>query len=91
VIAALEAAESQETGNEIEVWAENWDIVAAFASVMTQWRVVMPPKGQPLYLGLDYTAARISLGAARVRVTPELWAGLQVMERAASAAMNERG
>lgn len=41
--------------------------------------------------GFDYTAVRIGLRAAGIRVSPELWADLQVLEIAArDALMGER-
>lgn len=40
-------------------------------------------------VGLDYAGARAGLGLAGIEMTPELWADVQEIERAAIAAMNE--
>lgn len=75
------------------VWAENWPTVEAFLAVSSQWRVVAIGGGMapamPVYIGLDYAAARVGLDAAGIAVTPELWTGLRVMEAAACSALNE--
>lgn len=71
------------------VWPENWPIVKAFFAVATQWRVA---GGMGLVvLGLDYAGVRAGLDAAGIAVTPDLWAGLRIMEAEACAALNERG
>jgi hypothetical protein len=75
------------------VWADNVAIVEAFLGVTTQWRA-MPLGGgfvaaRIVYLGLDYAAATAGLAAAGITVTPELWAGVRIMEAAACARLNE--
>jgi hypothetical protein len=40
------------------------------------------------YIGLDYTAVRVGLAAERIRVSPELWAGIRVMEVSARSELN---
>jgi len=40
-------------------------------------------------VGLDYTAARAGLRMSGIRITPQLWAEVQVIESAAVAAMRE--
>lgn len=75
------------------VWAENAAIVAAFLAVSSQWRTAaigggLAP-GRLCYLGLDYAAALAGLAAAGVTVTPELWAGVRLMEAEAARALNE--
>lgn len=76
-----------------EVWASNWPVVEAFLAVSSQWRVTSIGGGMapvlPVYVGLDYSAARVGLDAAGIEVTPVLWSGLRVMEAAACAALNE--
>lgn len=47
----------------------------------------MPERGL-VFLGLDYAGARIGIEAAGIAITPELWAGLRIMERAAARALN---
>lgn len=55
----------------------------AFASLVTQWRIVAMPSGKLFYQGLDYTAVR-----ARLDPGADLWEDLQVMEMAAREAAN---
>jgi hypothetical protein len=84
------------------VWPANVAIVEAFLAVSTQFRVTSIGGGgfagmggaliepvKPLAMGLDYSAVRVCLDALGVAVTPDLWRGLQVMEVAACAALNE--
>jgi hypothetical protein len=76
------------------LWRENVAVFDAFVAVGTQWRTApigggMAPVGI-VYVGLDYAAVRAGLDAAGIVVTPELWAGLRVMEDAARAALNGR-
>jgi len=84
-----DAVEADEFG----VWPEHWDIVAAFLSVATQWKVVSLGGGfEPSrirVIGFDYAAVRAGLDAEAFQVTPDLWRGLRVMESAACAALNE--
>lgn len=65
---------------------EAWPAVELFCLVASQWRV--GPGGVPV--GLDYGAVDAACRLADVRPTPEAFAGLRVMERAAVAAMAER-
>lgn len=84
------------------IWPENVAVVRAFLAVCSQWRVtpvssggMMTPAGcviaptVPLYIGLDYAAARAGLEAELIKVTPSLWQGLRVMEGEACKALNE--
>ncbi|UPJ65228.1 DUF1799 domain-containing protein [Bradyrhizobium sp. 191] len=84
------------------IWPENVAVVRAFLAVCSQWRVtpvsgggMMTPAGNviaptvPLYIGLDYAAARAGLDAELIEVTPTLWQGLRVMEGEACKALNE--
>lgn len=70
------------------VWPGNWDIVNAFCAVASQWRTISLASGKVWWEGLDYAAVRAGLGFARIRLTPDQWRGLQVMERAAADALN---
>lgn len=92
VDALAEAGEAKsEDGEAFGVWPENWDIVAAFLAVITQFRVITlstMERAKMVYLGLDYMAARAGLSGLRIRVTPELWAGICAMEAAYTKAMN---
>ena len=93
MIAAIEEANSRHQRSEedgIEIWEENWDIVTAFLSVASQWRVTATAAGSVIYTGLDYAGVRMGLAAARIRVTPDLWRGLQVMEAEYRTAVNAR-
>lgn len=80
---------------DVEIFPENWDAVLAFLMVDTQWRVAsfgggFTPAGL-FFVGLDYTAARISLEIAGVVITAALWGQIRVMESAARAALNGVG
>ncbi|WP_064742217.1 DUF1799 domain-containing protein [Inquilinus limosus] len=76
------------------VFPENWPAVCAWSAVCTQWRTGAVPgglgPGRILYLGLDYAGARAGLALASIDNTPELWAGLQIMEGAAIEELNRR-
>lgn len=71
------------------VWPENVATVTAFLAVDTQWRVI-GGFGPAVVMGFDYAGVRAGLAMARIRLTPALWADLQLMERAARAALNEK-
>jgi len=77
---------SQESG--FKVWRRNWDILLAFLSVSTQWRAIATASGAVYWMGLDYVAARADLDAEGIAVTPRLWRGIKIMERAARDALN---
>jgi hypothetical protein len=70
------------------VWESNVDAVMAFLSISTQWRVVAGATGL-IYTGLDYAGVRDGLSLAGIVVTPDLWAGVQTIERGALSAMAE--
>lgn len=89
MIAAIEAAEAKEQ-SEVAIWPENWNIVLAFATVVTQWRIVALPSGRLFYAGLDYAGVRAGLEAEQIELTPDLWADIRTMEAAAREAANER-
>lgn len=86
VIAAI--AETGKQGT-VEIWADNQDIVEAFAAVVTQWRVTPIGMAGVHYIGLDYAAARAGLELAGVAVTRTLWEGVRVMEREALTWLNK--
>jgi Phage related hypothetical protein (DUF1799) len=65
--------------------------VTAFLAAASQWRtgVRADRSGiRTLWIGLDYAGVRAGLEALRLDVTPDLWAGLTVMEAAARDALN---
>lgn len=75
------------------IWPEHAAIVEAFLVCVSQWRVVpvVTTAGSALvYTGLDYAGCRAGLDAAGIAVTPDLWAGLAVMETEAAATLNGR-
>jgi hypothetical protein len=84
IVAALKNSEPAR----FAVWAENMAITDAFLSVASQWRAVPLADGRVLWQGLDYSGVRAGLKAAAIALDPRQWAGLQVMERAAAAALN---
>lgn len=59
---------------------ESVPVVSAFLTVQSQLTES----------GFDYAGVRAGLAMARIRVTPELFEGLRVMEAAALAAWRER-
>ena len=44
--------------------------------------------GQVYWHGLDYAGGAGGLGGAGIEATPEMWAGLRIMERAARDVLN---
>jgi len=84
----LVAALAAEKRGEFEVWRENWDIVCAFAAVLSQWRVVPRTRGGHHFVGLDYAGVRAGLEAEAIAITPELWRGLRIMEAEACVVLN---
>jgi hypothetical protein len=89
VIASLERPGSKEQ-TDVAIWPENWQSVLAFASVVTQWRIVPLASGKLWYAGLDYAGVRAGLEAEAFELTPALWADLRTMEAAAREAANAR-
>lgn len=78
--------------DEIGIWPENWPIVSAFAQICGQWRVVSlstMAEARLSYLGLDYAGVRAGLICARVRITPEIWDGIRIMEAAMRRELNQ--
>lgn len=77
------------------MWPQNVAVVEAFLAVCTQWRtetIVNFRTGQASIVrtGLDYAGCRAGLAAAGVRVTPELWQGIRVMELEVLTAQAQR-
>lgn len=69
-----------------QVWKVNWESLCCFLDCETQWRVAVSLSGQHL-LGLDYSAVDVVL--RRTNAGDQVFDDLQVMERAALAAMGE--
>lgn len=88
VVARLRASEA----GDFEVWQANWDTVNAFVSVCTQWRTVAIGGGMEAarvyWSGLDYAGVAAGLAGAGIAATPEIWAGLRIMEGAARNTLN---
>lgn len=72
------------------IWHQNEPALRAFLAVATQWRYSGGGMGPLFAIGLDYGAARAGLRMAGIKVTPELWSDVQVIEAAATAAMNRK-
>lgn len=92
-IDAIRSALSLSAAGEVEVWPEHADIVDAFLAASSQWRTSpigggMAAPVNVFWLGLDYAGARIGIELAGIAITPELWAGVRVMEGAARDALN---
>lgn len=73
------------------VWPENEDAVRAFLAVAGQWRTGAAAMGGVLWLGLDYAAVRAGFALARIRMTPELWDQVRLVEVGARDALNGAG
>lgn len=65
----------------------------AFLAVWSQWIVVPVVTALGVasfyYSGLNYAGVRAGLKGDGTKITPELWRGIKVMERAARAVLNE--
>lgn len=75
------------------LWPCNLDIVSAWCLVARQWRtgVTVGSAGiRTLWIGLDFLAVRSVLAAYRIRLDSDLMFGLQLMERAALAELNDQ-
>lgn len=73
------------------VWPANRDTVDAFLVAASQWRTGIATMGgglATLWVGLDYAGLAVALAAHGIELTGERLAGIQVMERAARAALN---
>lgn len=58
-------------------------------AVSTQWRAIgRGMEGSVYWLGLDYAGVSAGLAGAGIADTPEIWAGLRMMEGAARNALN---
>lgn len=79
----------QEGPKGFEVWPENMAIVDLWLLIDTQWT---PPialaDGRVLWIGLNYAAVRAGLDLAAATIDAVRWAGMRVMEEAATKALN---
>ena len=84
------------TGRGFFALRENEKAAATLGVELTRYRLLAftlsggMAAGRVLYLGLDYTAALAGLAAAGTVTTPEVWAGVRVMEGAAIEELNRR-
>lgn len=65
-----------EKPTEYGVLPENWDAVCLFLALQTQWNIT--PSGARS--GLNYTSVRIVSNLRGMKLTPELFSDLQLME-----------
>lgn len=70
------------------VWPENMGIVDAFMAVTSQFRPISLAQAGLHWLGMNYAGVKAGLDMAGIVLTPAEWAGLQIMERAATSALN---
>lgn len=69
----------------------NWRLLQLFLAVSTQWRVQVVAgltKARVIYFGLDYPALMETARVTRTRISPNDFADLQAMERAALDELN---
>lgn len=71
-----------------EVWPVNMNVVDLWLVISTQWRTAPLADGRVHWLGLDYSAVRAGLELAGRTIAAIEWAGVQLMEREAAAALN---
>lgn len=70
------------------VWPENVEAVRVWLSIASQWRTAPLGEVGLLWLGLDYAAVRAGLALSRIKVTPDLWDQIRLVEAGAKAALN---
>lgn len=66
------------------LWEMHADALNAFLAISTQWRV------SDRAIGLDYAGVRAGLRMAGLKVSPEVWMEVQVIESGAIAAFNRK-
>ncbi len=62
------------------IWPENEAALTAFLRVQTQWRWISPGDGRSHRVGLDYPGVKEALRWAKIKVTPDLFGELQLIE-----------
>lgn len=87
IVAELIAAEPEG----FQVWPVNMPVVRAWNAIDTQWRTETLADGRVHWIGLDYAAVRAGYDMGGLRIEPRIWAGVQLMERAASVVLNGVG
>lgn len=63
--------------------------VRAFTVAATQWRWVSFGFADPARVGLDYAGLSAAAQLDGIEITPEIFAGIRIMEAAALAAFSE--
>ena len=77
-------------GEEHGLWEAHVPALNAFLSVASQWRIVLMQDGTWAHLGLDYSGARMGFRMAGLKVSPDLWADVQMIEAGAVNALNRK-
>ncbi len=80
---ALAAISENSYARKFSIEPENVDAVRLYRGLRTQWRVETVVAGRlflTLHHGIDYTAAPTVARALRIRVSEQVWTGLQIME-----------
>ena len=72
------------------IWPAHMDAARIFGAMRRQWRVLVGPKGDMFYMGLDFNALGEVRRMLRIRPGPELMDQLRTMEAAGADALNER-
>jgi len=80
--------EDLESGGETGIWVDNVAAFDAFLAVSTQWSMTAGLDGRLIALGLDYTGVKAGLKLAGIKVDPDLWAAIRIIETGARDAMN---
>lgn len=70
------------------VWPENEAAVRAYLAVSSQWRTTSLGEAGVHWLGLDYTAVRAGFRLAAVKMAPDLWDQVRLVEAGARDALN---
>ncbi|MBL0142663.1 MAG: DUF1799 domain-containing protein [Betaproteobacteria bacterium] len=77
-------------GGDYEIWPENADALRAFSFCESQWRVAFGPMGGAVWMGLRWDAVDRALRIFGIPDNEETWWAIRVLEREASAALNEK-
>lgn len=75
-----------DSGNDFEVWEDNWEVVMMFMRLQTQWNVAMGG-----YVGLNYASLRWMADLYLIKDVLAMLEGIQIMEIAALKALNSNG
>ena len=84
----LDPALFQPDEEAIGLWEAHAAALHAFLVVESQWNVVSLASGGMMWVGLDYAGVRAGLRGAGLKLSPEQWADLQLIETGALNALN---